>query len=475
MNNNLLKVSSIVIAALIFMPLGILALSGSASPVYENDGEEHLIMTYAMPEGSVDGLVGNEWPASSQVGSLWCTGLDEPVGKIYMVHDDGVLFIGAKVTYPASQMANDGHWIRIDWDRDSSMDVVDNMGNSVENFAYSDNGFEYAIPINQELIVDDKFNLLLHAQMTGLPSAPGGETTSFPFREPGQFFTTTMVLDTLVPNEPPVALISYYTSGPTINLDARNSYDTDGRITSYSWDFGDDSQSSGKALAHVYEASGQYLVELTVADNDGAVSQSTALVTITVPEPDPEPEPIPEPEPEPITDPEFTGPPNLSYTIEYYNNLDYTSVSSWGIYFYSSGDYPDQEHGIPFNSTYCLPAEDYGTYPLYNSNYSLHFKIHITNHDSVAYSDISVTAIQERHNTVTLWDGYGEFQVTQGEPLTGSPEEWLIDLNPSEEMVLFGYHVFTGRGYGLDQTHVIISHDGINLHDDSEAGVYCPP
>jgi len=405
MNNNMLKVSSILITLLIIMPVGIWALGGRANPVYENDGEEHYVGLSQMPEGSIDGIVGDEWPNDSQVGSLWCTGEAGPVGNVYMIHSDGTLYVGAMVTYPGSQMANDGHWIKIDWERDSAMDLEDHMGNQDTEFAYGLYGFEYAITMNQASIVNDMFDILVHAEIIGLPCSPEGETTTFPFREPGSFFSTAIVLDQTVPETSP---------------------------------------------------------ELTPE---------------TEPEPEPNPEPIPEPEPnpEPTPEPEFTGTPNLSYSIEYLYQADTTKVSNQGILFYASGAYPDMAIEIPFNDTYRIPEEDYGVYPLYNSSNPLMFIIHISNHDPTEHTGIVVTAIQERHNTLTLWDFYGELHLTKGEPLDGTFNEWTISIPPNGEIILNGGHWFSGRGYGLDQTHVIISHDGITLFDDSEAGVYCPP
>ena len=411
MNNNVLKVSSILIGLVIIMPVGIWAFGGRASPVYENDMEEHSVIMCTMP--AINGIVGEEWPENSQVGSLWCTGEAEPVGIVYMVHSDGMLYIGAIATYPGSQMANDGHWIKIDWDRDAAMDLDDNMGNQGTEFALGQYGFEYCIAIDEPLMTNDKFNLMLHAEMVGLPCSPDGETTMFPFRDPGPFFSTTMVLDYSVPEVLPDPI-----SDPEVLPDP-------------------------------------------------------------IPEPEPEPTPEPTPEPEPITEPEpepeFVGPPTLTYSIEYLHQGDTTEVSSWGILFYASGAYPEKTLGIPFNDTYRIPAEDYGVYPLYNSSNPLAFNVRIVNNDPVEHTNVVVTAIQERHNTLTLWDSLGELQLTKGEPLDGAINEWTISIPPNGDIILNGYHFFSGRGYGLDQTHVIITHDGIVLHDDSEAGVYCPP
>lgn len=55
-------------------------------------------------------------------------------------------------------------------------------------------------------------------------------------------------------------------------FDAKTSYDPDGWITKYEWDFGDGTTGSGKVVWHEF-LPGTYTIKLTVTDNDGAVSQ----------------------------------------------------------------------------------------------------------------------------------------------------------------------------------------------------------
>ena len=50
---------------------------------------------------------------------------------------------------------------------------------------------------------------------------------------------------------------------------AENSYDQDGSIVSYHWDFGDETVSDNKRTVKMYDSVGTYLVVLTVMDNDG--------------------------------------------------------------------------------------------------------------------------------------------------------------------------------------------------------------
>jgi len=57
--------------------------------------------------------------------------------------------------------------------------------------------------------------------------------------------------------------------GETITFDGSGSYDPDGNIASYSWNFGDGTHGSGVSPSHAYTADGVYTVSLTVTDDDG--------------------------------------------------------------------------------------------------------------------------------------------------------------------------------------------------------------
>jgi chitodextrinase len=71
--------------------------------------------------------------------------------------------------------------------------------------------------------------------------------------------------------------------GQEFNFDGTDSSDPDGTITNYSWDFGDGSIGYGASITHVYSGTGEYIVTLTVTDDDGAKGYDTTSVVITVP------------------------------------------------------------------------------------------------------------------------------------------------------------------------------------------------
>jgi len=85
-------------------------------------------------------------------------------------------------------------------------------------------------------------------------------------------------------NRPPVAdftesATTVYT-GQVITFNAASSYDLDGTITSYYWDFGDGDDAWGVTVSHSYSDDGTYKVTLTVTDDDGATDDATSTKTV---------------------------------------------------------------------------------------------------------------------------------------------------------------------------------------------------
>jgi len=65
-----------------------------------------------------------------------------------------------------------------------------------------------------------------------------------------------------------------------ITFDAYASYDDDGWLISYDWDFGDGTTDSGMVVDHVFTEVGTYTVSLTVTDNDGATDTDSCPVNV---------------------------------------------------------------------------------------------------------------------------------------------------------------------------------------------------
>jgi len=85
-------------------------------------------------------------------------------------------------------------------------------------------------------------------------------------------------------NDAPVANFTYLPENPTtadvIYFNASSSYDPDGEIVNYTWDFGDGNVSYEQNPTHRYIEDGIYNVNLTVTDNDGASSTITKQISV---------------------------------------------------------------------------------------------------------------------------------------------------------------------------------------------------
>jgi len=85
-------------------------------------------------------------------------------------------------------------------------------------------------------------------------------------------------------NKPPIASFTYTPENPvveqTITFDASSSYDPDGTIVSYEWDFDDGNTATGKIVNHAYTSAGEYTVTLTVTDNSSLTNSTTRKVKV---------------------------------------------------------------------------------------------------------------------------------------------------------------------------------------------------
>lgn len=92
--------------------------------------------------------------------------------------------------------------------------------------------------------------------------------------------------DPYAENKSPIAIISaYWTSNlvpMTVEFDGSASYDPDGDIISYSWNFGTGDTASGPTATYIFTEAGKYTVTLTVTDNNNATGSECFAIEALV-------------------------------------------------------------------------------------------------------------------------------------------------------------------------------------------------
>ncbi|MET0965599.1 MAG: PKD domain-containing protein [Nakamurella sp.] len=128
-------------------------------------------------------------------------------------------------------------------------------------------------------------------------SSGTGATSGHTYSAAGSFIVTLTVTDnqgatgtithpvavTAPTGTPPVADFTASCQLLSCTADGTASADPDGSITTYRWDWGDGSSTTGATTSHSYITAGSYPVMLTVTDNSGASNSKTRTVLASAP------------------------------------------------------------------------------------------------------------------------------------------------------------------------------------------------
>jgi PKD repeat protein/sugar lactone lactonase YvrE len=131
---------------------------------------------------------------------------------------------------------------------------------------------------------------------TGVPGGPvqGEPASNAPLAYPsphlavdpqGNLYVPQYYLLWKISNQVPAATIKASPAGGraplTVSFDGSGSSDPDGKVTSYSWAFGDGAKETGSTAKHTYGKAGTYTATLTVTDDSGATGAMTRKVTVS--------------------------------------------------------------------------------------------------------------------------------------------------------------------------------------------------
>ena len=95
---------------------------------------------------------------------------------------------------------------------------------------------------------------------------------------------TKVIIGTSSQNQQPIADTGgpySCNAGELIGLDGSDSYDPDGTITNYTWNFGDGTKGYGILITHLYSDAGTYIVDLIVTDNEDETHTTSTSITVT--------------------------------------------------------------------------------------------------------------------------------------------------------------------------------------------------
>jgi PKD repeat protein len=98
----------------------------------------------------------------------------------------------------------------------------------------------------------------------------------------GRTATTNLTIE--VGNRPPEADAEAPAStmeNSTVKFDATGSYDPDGILSTWVWDFGDERTGEGREAYHRYKDSGTFIWTLTITDNSGDTSSVNGTILVT--------------------------------------------------------------------------------------------------------------------------------------------------------------------------------------------------
>jgi hypothetical protein len=114
---------------------------------------------------------------------------------------------------------------------------------------------------------------------------PGDYTVRLECRDSDGNASSATVNITVLPfNRPPIASFTAVDGNLTRAFQFNStSFDPDGTVASYLWDFGDGTSGSGRIVSHLYLSGGDFLVVLIVTDNEGAEANGSYFVRINRP------------------------------------------------------------------------------------------------------------------------------------------------------------------------------------------------
>jgi len=219
-------------------------------------------------------------------------------GEAYLPDSSGVTFVDLAV----SQDEGDVYFV---WDAGGEIYFSSLTAGSttnkppVANFTYSPQKGEAPLTVtfDASLSYDPDGQIVRYDWDFGDGTFGSGKIVTHTYTREGLFQVRLIVTDdkgktgiiiknveVLRPNLPPIASFNF---SPTtgiypleVTFDGGSSYDPDGDIVRYDWDFGDGASASGRVVRHTFSSWGNFTVRLTVYDDRNASASATRNIEV---------------------------------------------------------------------------------------------------------------------------------------------------------------------------------------------------
>jgi PKD repeat protein len=189
------------------------------------------------------------------------SGVKVDANPLQVVASAGETVNQATHTTPAVTVPTDGSWVVSYWADKSSATIG------------------WSLPASQTLrgaatgIGTGRVTSVASDRGESVPAGPDGALTATADSSSAKATMWSVVLKPAnAPNEAPVASFTTNCIRLACTVDGSTSFDPDGTVASYAWDFGDGGTDVGATAAHTFGSPGTYTISLVVTDNLGLAS-----------------------------------------------------------------------------------------------------------------------------------------------------------------------------------------------------------